>query len=132
MRTKTIEIYQFGELNEQAKENAREWWRNGHHDFAWSDEWMDSAKKGLEAFGAELKNWSIDCLNINASSWTVKNHDSNADELTGVRLRTWLINNYWSNFFQCDIKNWSMGSWSTMGTLRTSTRACTKARTTVR
>ena len=118
MKTKTIEIYQFDELSEQAKENAREWWRSGERDFAWSDEWMDSAKKGLEAFGAELKNWSIDCLNINASSWTVKNHnDSNADELTGVRLRTWLINNYWSNFFERKpygkyAKNEKTGKWA--------------------
>ena len=100
--TVTTEVYQFDELTEQAKEVAREWWREYTYSngFAWSEEYINSVKEGLEAFNAELKDYSIDCQNINCSSWTVKNNNDNTDELTWQRLRKWLLNNYYSNFFE--------------------------------
>lgn len=58
MRTETIEIFKFNELNDKAKERARDWYRNGL-DFAWSDESLDSIKAFCEHFGARLTGWSV-------------------------------------------------------------------------
>lgn len=54
MRIKTINIYQFDELNEDAKERAREWWRAA----AGSDEWWDGVY--MDADRAELKITGFD------------------------------------------------------------------------
>lgn len=37
MKAKTVNLYEFNELSDEAKENAREWYRNGNLD----DEWWD-------------------------------------------------------------------------------------------
>lgn len=58
MKTKTINIYSFSELSDDAKENARQWWRNGI-DFAWGGESLDSIKKFCEVFNLTLKDWSV-------------------------------------------------------------------------
>ena len=46
--TVTTEVYQFDELTEQAKEVAREWWRESTYSngFAWSEEYINSVKEG--------------------------------------------------------------------------------------
>ncbi len=49
MRIKTIELYQFDELSDKAKEKAREWYREGMYDYDWHDGIYDNAKNiGLE------------------------------------------------------------------------------------
>ncbi len=98
MRTETVTIYKFSELSEKGKKTAIENHRENYTEFFWVDEWMQSVKKGLEAFGAKLKNWDIDCQNINCSSWQIENHNDNTEQMTGRRLRTWLLNNYSHNF----------------------------------
>lgn len=58
MKTRTIHIYSFAELSEEAKEKARNWWRNGF-EYAWHDESLASVKAFCEHFGVKLKEWSI-------------------------------------------------------------------------
>jgi hypothetical protein len=52
MRTETTtrNIYQFSELNEKAKENARDWWRNA----SMQDEWWDSIYEDAENIGLKI------------------------------------------------------------------------------
>lgn len=100
MRTIETNIFNFSELSEEAKQNAIEEIRNKETDFFWSNEWMASIKQGLVNFGAELQNYSIDFCNPSQSSFKISNDNSNTEELTGLRLRTWLLNNYYHNFFQ--------------------------------
>lgn len=45
MRTITKEIYTFEELSEQAKEKAREWYRQGNLDYDWWDSIYDEAEE---------------------------------------------------------------------------------------
>jgi len=54
----TIQVFKFNELSESAKENAREWWRNGI-EFSWSDESKDSIRAFCAQFGIKLLDWSI-------------------------------------------------------------------------
>ena len=58
MKTIAINIYSFDELNEEAKENARNWFRRGF-DFAWSDESLHSIKAFCAEFNITLKDWSV-------------------------------------------------------------------------
>ena len=45
MKTKTINVYSFDELSEQAKEKAREWFRAGTLDYEWWDGVFEDAKR---------------------------------------------------------------------------------------
>lgn len=58
MRTETIEIFQFEELSDAAKERARDWWRSNGETF-WGGESLDSIKTFCEHFGARLTGWSV-------------------------------------------------------------------------
>jgi hypothetical protein len=58
MRTEIIEVYQFAELSDKAKEKAREWYRS-NSDFHGSDENLDSIKAFCEHFDIRLKNWEV-------------------------------------------------------------------------
>lgn len=58
MRTIEQTIYTFEELNDEAKENAREWWRSNGELF-WNDEAKDSIQTFCDHFGAHLKSWNI-------------------------------------------------------------------------
>jgi hypothetical protein len=43
MRTETIEVFQFDELSDAAKERARDQYRTGLEVWHWANEWWDSA-----------------------------------------------------------------------------------------
>ena len=58
MRQQTVNLYQFSELSEDAKENAREWYRQ-NLDYPWGDESMNSIKVFCDEFGASIKDYSI-------------------------------------------------------------------------
>lgn len=103
METRTYTVYKFDELPEDGKKAAIEKWRettlhNG--DFFWNREWMESIKQGLHNFGAELQDWSIDFLGDDRSWWKISIDSETQEEITGMRLRTWLLNNHWDNFFK--------------------------------
>jgi hypothetical protein len=58
MRTETISLYQFHELNDEAKEKALEWLREAY-EYPWFDDAMASIKAFADTFGVSLKNWEI-------------------------------------------------------------------------
>ena len=79
MRTETItrELYQFEELEDDAKESARNWYREGMFDFEWwQDIYYDATQIGLEitsfddykAEGKLIKTGAVVCSDI------MKNH----------------------------------------------------------
>lgn len=55
MRTETIEVFQFDELSDSAKEKAREWYRKASA----NDEWWDCTVDDAKTIGA-LMGWDID------------------------------------------------------------------------
>ena len=60
MRTETITIYTFEELpTDDAKERARDWWRNASTEMDWADEALDSIKTFCGHFGVTLREWSV-------------------------------------------------------------------------
>lgn len=53
-----ITVYSFDELEDKAKEKAREWWRN-ELDYPWFDEAIGSIRAFVRHFGASVKDWSL-------------------------------------------------------------------------
>jgi hypothetical protein len=53
-----VEIYGFEELDDDAKEKAREWWRQDL-DYPWFSESMDSIKAFAQHFGVTVMDWSL-------------------------------------------------------------------------
>ena len=49
-------VYRFEELEEDAKEKAREWYRNGTTDYEWYDTVFDEAKEIGRLMGIEISN----------------------------------------------------------------------------
>lgn len=58
MRTETINVYKFDELDSTAQDRAREWFRNGG-EYHWIDEGIDSVKAFCKHYGVTLKDYSI-------------------------------------------------------------------------
>lgn len=57
MTTKTINLYEFNELSEAAKEKARNWWRECNNDDTfWSEYTIDEAKEQGENMGLDIKD----------------------------------------------------------------------------
>ena len=55
MRTETVNIYQFSELSEKAKENARDWFREGNlQDNYWSECVIEDATEIAKLFGLDI------------------------------------------------------------------------------
>lgn len=80
MKTKIIELYTFDELDEDAKERARAWWREGM-EFAWSDESRASIKAFCDTFGITPYNpldYSIPITNDNFRGRRLRDFDRDA------------------------------------------------------
>jgi hypothetical protein len=58
METIELTLYSFDELGDEAKEKAREWYRDGL-EYPWFSESMASIRAFAEHFGVTLKDWQI-------------------------------------------------------------------------
>jgi hypothetical protein len=54
-RIKETQVFKFDELNDSAKERAREWYRNGALDYEWWDCTFDDAKQCLALAGFDVE-----------------------------------------------------------------------------
>lgn len=54
MKTITVHLYQFDELDDKAKEAAREWFRKDYPDHGWWDTIYDDAKEIAKFLGVEI------------------------------------------------------------------------------
>ena len=89
MDTITITAYSFEELSPQAQLRAidAERCNRYEHETPWASEYMDSLKAFCDAFSIEL-GYHYEDVFVN----TVQS-DGHQDTITGLRLRTWLLNN---------------------------------------
>jgi hypothetical protein len=53
-----LEVYSFDELDEDAKEKAREWYRDGM-DYPWFSESLDSIRAFCNHFNVALRDWEL-------------------------------------------------------------------------
>lgn len=100
-----VTIYKFDELNDTAKEKARNWYREDL-DYPWFSEAIGSIRAFVKHFGAELRDWQIgsgsgrDYIKTNATNENfrgVKLKDIDKDYMpTGYCLDADL----WGEFFR--------------------------------
>lgn len=91
MRTETItrEMYTFNELSDDAKETARNWWRESDN---WdSSEWWGSAIafNAISPIAVESADYDRGQVDV------IWQGDDDAQHLTGLRAWKWLQNNGW-------------------------------------
>lgn len=92
MRTITIDVFKFSELDDDAKKRALTAVRESvlvHRDFDYSE-----YKASLDAFaadlGMEIKDWSY---GLDSCSVDLDFDDLRAEYISGARLYTWIMNN---------------------------------------
>ena len=79
MRQETINIYQFEELSDKAKEKAVQWFSQGNAYFFIEDS-LDSIETFCKAFGVKLKDYEVD-------SWRYSfKTDATNDSFRGLKL----------------------------------------------
>ena len=93
MREVTVKIYTFDELNENAQERAREWWR-GVSDVDWSIETRRSIEVFLDKFGVRLEDYGIywDTFDYRLS-------DYDNDTFRGMQLKDFVREDYPTGYF---------------------------------
>lgn len=67
MRTQEIKVYKFDELNEKARDRAKQWYAEGCG-YVGADDALESIKALAAHFDGEMKDWSIDYFNSSYSS----------------------------------------------------------------
>lgn len=89
METKTIEIYKFDELDEKAKDVARNWFRD------WTIDWWDAIYEDARGVGLEIKSFDINRFEIDfvfsesamaTARLIVKNHGANCDTFNAAKF----------------------------------------------
>lgn len=110
MRIVEEKIYQFTELDDSAKESARDWWRNVA-DYPFHSDNIASIKAFCENFGITLKDWSIygrgEYISTNAENCHFRGYTlANAKQLTeqgyfpesGLWLDEVMIRSFYEDF----------------------------------
>lgn len=97
MKTIEIQLYKFNELSSEAQQNAIDKWRE-------SDEYVNgyeneqSLKAFLETFPIQVKDWSYDAYSHNER--ILYSGEADHQLLSGKRLVSFLMNNYYSVLFE--------------------------------
>lgn len=85
MKQVTVTVYQFDELTtEGAKENARNWYRQGMYDF----EWWESIYADAESIGLAITSFDLDRNRHCKGKWTTLPDYGSANGLHAARLIT--------------------------------------------
>jgi hypothetical protein len=94
MKTVQINIYQFGELSETAKNKAREWYKDltAEEGFSWSQEAYQSIRDFCKIFG--IKYISSSFSTCSEAEVSFSGIDDSILELKGKRLIAYLWNNH--------------------------------------
>lgn len=75
-----IQVFDYKELDEQAKEKARDWFSSGG--YVWTDEGIDSIKAFCEHYGIELKDYSLSPYSYSYIKTNAENH-----HFRGIKLK---------------------------------------------
>lgn len=115
MRTvvEQVELYKYDELSDEAKDNAfNEWVEDQYGDNPWADENRESMKAFAKLFPITVRDWEYDTyshrVSFNFSDYDAYDLDA-IENLSGVRLATWLWNNLRSDIYQ---GKWYSQSWN--------------------
>lgn len=100
---KTVNVYEFNELSAEAKEKAIKHVRDSDNYPACMDSYISDGaitiKTAVKEFGCVLKDWSIGS-DVYRSYIRVEIRGMENEEIDGIRLRTWLLNNHYDVFYK--------------------------------
>ena len=97
MRIETIEVYEFTELSEEAKEAARDWYCTIEASDP-PEDWVASMGAFADIIGISLIDWVLAAeSNRSYVQWAWKDKPD-TEGMTPLRLRTWIINNWLPEF----------------------------------
>lgn len=82
MKIIEVAVFTFGELDEAAKEKAREWFKGKGFEYSWYKESLESIETFCRHFGVKLKDWSCP-----PHEPIYFNHDADQDNFSGLRLK---------------------------------------------
>lgn len=108
MRKVEIEVFEFDELNDEAKEKARGWFRK-ISDYPWTVENEKSLKAFCDLFGVSVPEYSygIDCRDFIAAKSFFSEMDNEVLILKGVKAFSWIKENVLDKIQ--DKQNWLTG-----------------------
>lgn len=89
-------VYQFHELSKEAEDYAYSEWMQ-HFEYVWSTENRATMKRFEEVFNITVNDWSYDSCTYNYRF--TSHYNGEEEELNGIRLLKYLINNYWEILF---------------------------------
>lgn len=93
-RTITTDVYHFEQLSDEAKEKARDWWRELEaSDPAWENERRESLEAFLTRMPLGLRDWSYDAWSYDLGRIEFK-ADPEYAALTGYRLAAHIWNTH--------------------------------------
>lgn len=97
--TRTIQVYQFAELDDSAKDKARDWFRSCMDSSDWNaDEYVASLKRFCSRIGINLRDWSLgEQSNIQWEFDPIDHYgwdqfDQTGEHMRGYRLWKWFQN----------------------------------------
>jgi len=98
MRTKTLNIYTFDELSGEQKRQAIDNYLTSEHQYFDSSDYQDSMQAFADVMQISINDYEISTTSHSYISWSPM-HDGNLSyDLSGLRLRTYLINNFMPSF----------------------------------
>jgi hypothetical protein len=83
MKTIEIKVYQFNELSPDAKEKARQWWRDSETEYVWASDALKSLSALAEHFNGRLSDYNIAWDNSSYSDATFA-----MPEMSAVEIKT--------------------------------------------
>ncbi|EHO73809.1 hypothetical protein J4866_02770 [Prevotella denticola] len=94
--TRTYDIYNLHELTREAQAKAHSHWAE-HFDYSWADENEKTLQAFEQIFNIKVDRWSYD----DYSYWYrfTSHYSEEEDNLKGVRLLKYLVNNYWNDLY---------------------------------
>lgn len=92
---KTVAIFTYNELSDEAKEFAYKKWLDSEREFYFGNDWLTSIKKGLDHFDFRLNDWQIDYYCASKGFFRlITGHDREVIKLTGIELKDYILGSY--------------------------------------
>ena len=94
--TRTYEVYNLHELTKEAQAKAHSLWAE-HFNYGWDEENRKTLQAFEQIFNIKVDRWSYD----DYSYWYhfTSPYSEEEDNLKGVRLLKYLVNNYWNDLY---------------------------------
>jgi hypothetical protein len=122
MEIREYKVYKFTELSEDAKQKAIQYFREGN-DYPWFSECNDSLKGFEKALPIKIRDYSYG-EELYRSYIQFEVTDENVGLLKGLRLRTWLINNFWNDLGKGKFYSLPTGSYKSRHSKMTKEVSC--------